>query len=133
MSTPPEKQGLSAPTIPSAAEQLLQELALFSDQVEAFLEASTIQYCPEDPDSIVIQLWHDYQWGPLDNRGQQLQRQLLETWRPLMERVRLLLVSDPSATQQRLNELDAFVIRWLDRPTDEFDFTIPTSIPEAKE
>jgi hypothetical protein len=50
-----------------------------------------------------------------------------------MERVRLLLTSGPSVTQQRLNELDAFVIRWLDRPTDEFDFTIPNSIPEAKE
>ena len=50
-----------------------------------------------------------------------------------MERVRLLLASDPSATQQQLNELDAFVIRWLDRPTGEFDFTIPTSIAEAKE
>ena len=133
MSTPPAKQGSVGPSIPSAAEQLIQELAAFSDQVEAFLDASTIQYHPEDPDSIVIQLWHDYRWGPLDNPGQQLQRQLLETWRPLVERVRLLLASDPSATQQQLNELDAFVIRWLDRPTGEFDFTIPTSIPEAKE
>ena len=62
MSTPPTRQRLSAPTIPSAAEQLLQELALFSDQVEAFLDASTIQYCPEDPDSIVIHAWHDYRW-----------------------------------------------------------------------
>jgi hypothetical protein len=132
MSTPPARQRLPAPTIPSAAEQLLQELVLFSDQVEAFLDASTIQYCPEDPDSVVIQLWHDYRWGPLDNPGHQLQRQLLETWQPLMERVRLLLAGDPSVTQQRLNELDAFVIRWLDRPPDEFDFTIPKSIPEAK-
>jgi hypothetical protein len=32
--------------------------------VEAFFDASTIQYCPEDPDSIVIQLWHDYRWSP---------------------------------------------------------------------
>ena len=133
MSTQPAKQGSAAPGIQSAAEQLIQELAAFSGQVEAFLNASTIQYRPEDPDSIVIQLWHDYRWGALDNPGQRLQRQLLETWRPLMERVRLLLGSDPSAAQQRLNELDAFVIRWLDRPTGEFDFTIPKSIPEAKE
>jgi hypothetical protein len=133
MSTPPAEQGSAAPGIPSAAEQLIQELAAFSDQVEAFVDASTIQYRPEDPDSMVIQLWHDYRWGPLNNPGQQLQRQLLETWRPLMERVRLLLGSDPSATHERLDELDAFVIRWLDRPTGEFDFTIPKSIPDAKE
>lgn len=50
-----------------------------------------------------------------------------------MERIRLLLGSDPSATHKRLDELDTFVTRWLDRPADEFDFTVPTSIPEAKE
>ena len=50
-----------------------------------------------------------------------------------MERIRLLLGSDPSATHKRLDELDTFVTRWLDRPADEFDFTIPKSIPEAKE
>jgi hypothetical protein len=50
-----------------------------------------------------------------------------------MERIRLLLGCDPSATHQRLDELDIFVTRWLDRPSDEFDFTIPQAIPEAKE
>jgi hypothetical protein len=133
MSTPPTKQATAAPGIPSAAEQLSRQLASFAQQLEAFLEASTIQYRPEDPDSIVIQLWHDYRWGPLDNLGQQLQRRLLETWGPLMERIRLLLGGDPSATQQRLDDVNAFVTRWLDRPTGEFDFTIPKSIPEAKE
>jgi PIN domain len=133
MSTPPTKQATAASGIPSAAEQLSRQLASFAQQVEAFLEASTIQYRPEDPDSIVIQLWHDYRWGPLDNLGQQLQRRLLETWGPLMERIRLLLGGDPSATQQRLDDVNAFVTRWLDRPTGEFDFTIPKSIPEAKE
>jgi hypothetical protein len=133
MPTPPAKHGATAPRIPSAAERLIQQLAAFADQVEAFLEASTIQYCPEDPDSVVIQLWHDYRWGPLDDSGRRLQRQLLETWRPLMERVRLLLAADPSATRQRLDELDAFMTRWLDRPDGEFDFTIPKSIPEAQD
>jgi PIN domain len=133
MSTPPAKQGSAAPGIPSAAEWLIQQLVAFADQVEAFLEASMIEYCPEDPDSVVIQLWHDYRWGPVDDPGRRLQRQLLETWRPLMERIRLLLAADPSATRQRLDELDAFVTRWLDRPDDEFDFTIPKSIPEAQE
>jgi PIN domain len=133
MSTLPVRQGSAAPGIPSAAEQLIQQLAAFADQVEAFLDVSTIQYRPEDPDSVVIQLWHDYRWGPLNDPGRRLQRQLLESWRPLMERIRLLLGSDPSATHQRLDELDAFVICWLDRPSGEFDFTIPKSIPEAKE
>jgi hypothetical protein len=133
MSTLSTRQGSAAPGIPSAAEHLIRQLAAFADQAQAFLEASTIQYRPEDSDSIVIQLWHDYRWGPLDNPGQQLQRQLLETWGPLMERIRLLLGGDPSATQQRLDEVDAFVTRWLDRPTGEFDFTIPKTISEAKE
>lgn len=133
MSTPPAEQGSASPPIPSAAEQLIQQLAAFADQVEAFLDASTIQYRPEDPDSIVIQLWHDYRWGPLDDPQRRRQRQLLESWPSLMERIRLLLGSDPSATHQRLDELDTFVIRWLDRPSDVFDFTIPKLIPEAKE
>jgi hypothetical protein len=63
MSTPPAEQGSASPAIPSAAEQLIQQLAAFADQVEAFLGASTIQYRPEDHDSIVIQLWHDYRWA----------------------------------------------------------------------
>ena len=133
MSTPPAEQGSASPAIPSAAEQLIQQLAAFADQVEAFLDASTIPYRPRDPDSIVIQLWHDYLWGPLDDPQRRRQRQLLESWPPLMERIRLLLGSGPSATHQRLDELDIFVIRWLDRPSDVFDFTIPKLVPEAKE
>jgi hypothetical protein len=79
MSTPPTKQATAAPGIPSAAEQLSRQLASFAQQVEAFLEASTIQYRPEDPDSIVIQLWHDYRWGRWTTSGNSYSG---GSWRP---------------------------------------------------
>src|SRR4029450_6698115 len=38
----------------------------------------------------------------------------------------------PPPTQERLDKLNQFVTDWLDRP-DKFDFTIPATIPEAKQ
>jgi hypothetical protein len=97
---------MNIPTaIPTAAQRLTEELAAFAQQADQFLDASTIRYRPQDDDGVFILGWHDYSWGPLDDQQRQLQRQLLEAWPPLLERLRLLLAADPSATHKRLDEL----------------------------
>jgi PIN domain len=118
--------------IPTAAQRLTEELTAFTEEADRFLAASTIRYRPQDDDGVFILGWHDYSWGPLDDSQRQFQRQLLEAWPPLLERLRLLLAADPSATHKRLDELDEFVTSWLDRP-GSFDWTIPATIPEAKQ
>jgi hypothetical protein len=119
--------------IRTVVQRLTEELIAFSGQVDEFLDISTIDYQPQDTrGGVFIVGWHDYRWGALDDHGRQLQRALLDAWPPLMERLRLLLTTDPSPTQERLDKLNQFVTDWLDRP-DKFDFTIPATIPEAKQ
>lgn len=117
--------------IPTAAQRLTQELTAFTEQVDELLDASTIDYRPLRSDSNIIFVRHDYGWGSLDDPGRQLQRSLLEAWPALLEQLRLLLATDPSATKERLDKLDQFITNWLDRPGN--DFTIPPTIPEAKQ
>jgi len=120
-------------SIPTVAQRLTEDLAAFVEQVEEFLDASTINFQPQDTSGTMFFVgWHDYQWGTLDDHGRQLQRALLEVWPPLMERLRLLLAADPSPTQTRLDKLNKFVTNWLDRPA-KFDSTVPATIPEAKQ
>jgi hypothetical protein len=123
----------SVDPIPSLAERLAADLGAFVEQMDDFLDASEIQYEPHPRNSgYVILDWHDYHWGPVDDRHRQMQRSLLEAWQPWMEQLRLLLSSDSSTTKKQLNEVDAFVRRWIDRD-GAFDFSIPRSIPDAKQ
>lgn len=120
----------------SAVERLLRQLAAIVEGMDALLDASTIDWESNRAarfareTRVLVPGMPDGVWGPLDDRQRQLQRRLLEQWRPWQEAVSLLFSEDTKARRREIAAASKLVEQWLERSGDAF--SLPPTIAEAK-
>jgi hypothetical protein len=117
--------------------RLEAELSKIIELMDQLLDATTIDYVPRrtvvesQRHGVAIFGLADGAWGPSTDTQAQLQRRLLESWRPWLEQVTLLFSGDTAAQQKEITKAAASVESWIERNSDGF-WSIPRTIPEAK-
>lgn len=121
--------------IDSLATNLLRRLKAIEAKMNELLDASTISYVPNRArrelhrTGVAIGLG-DGQWGPTSPTQQDLQRELLALWAPLLEQIQALFADDTKARQHVIKQAAGQVERWLHRSGDLW--SLPPTIEEAK-
>lgn len=116
----------------SLLESLLSELDEIQDLVNSLLDASTINYIRNDPNSVCVWIGPERYWGDLDNNGLSKQAEALKAFDSWYEIVEFLFSDKPGNVRGEVKDLRAFVRRWIDR-RGQILGDVPKSIPEAKQ
>jgi len=109
------------------------DLAVLKEQLNALLDASTIEYVnPNTPGSgIVFVTAADWGWGPSDEAAAAAQMDLLGRYSAWFERFLLLFPHPTPDVERKIKKVDKFVRRWVARD-GTFDHSIPRTIEQAK-
>ena len=116
----------------SYSARLLDELQDIETSFTEILDDSEIRYVnPNKPGSGVVFLGAaDWGWIPSDGKLTAARMKLLGQFGEWAHRVQLLFAHPTPEVKRTLEDLQAFVLRWLER--DQDDHTIPRTIDEAK-
>jgi len=109
------------------------DLAVRKEQLNALLDASTIEYVnPNTPGSrIVFVTAADWGWGPSDEAAVAAQMDLLGRYSAWFERFLLLFPHPTPDVERKIKKVGKFVRRWVARD-GTFDHSIPRTIEQAK-
>lgn len=118
----------------SLVARLIEGLDAIVAVNDDLMDASTIDYDEYRMEKLaaegIIMAAPKGEWGPTNDRQQQLQRELLGAWGPWWEQTQLLFSSDPPENRRKLEEAGERVSTWLNRWGT--DFSIPATTEEAK-
>jgi hypothetical protein len=123
------------PSWTSFLDRLDGELTVVEEGIQDLLDKSTIRYVnPNTPDSSVVFVGAaDWGWGPSDDVQDRLRMALLSQYDDWFVMFRMLYRNSTPEIVKKIESADKFVRGWINRDTGISDWSIPSSIDEAKE
>lgn len=110
---------------------LEQRLQTIENQMDDFMDTSTIKKYPYDPfDDIVIIGSSDYYWGESDEKQQHFQLKLLRAYSAWFEQFRMLFYGSSELLQKEILLTHADIVALIEKKDG---WSVPHSIDEAKQ